>query len=42
MNLELDPEQPTAVADAVSSLLASPAPAVDPWWQAGLDEYLET
>jgi hypothetical protein len=40
-DLELRPEQPEAVADAVAALIEPPEPAADPWWQAGLDEILE-
>jgi hypothetical protein len=38
MELELDPEQPPEVVRAVDALLRSATDAVDPWWQAGLDE----
>jgi hypothetical protein len=44
VELELTPEQPPPVADAVASLMRAvdPAqPATDPWWQAGIDEALE-
>ena len=41
MELELKPEQPSAVAEAVAALLAAPAAAPDPWWQAGIDETLD-
>ncbi len=41
MDVELTPEQPEPVAAAIAAALASPAPAVDPWWQAGLEESLE-
>jgi hypothetical protein len=40
VELELDPEQPAAVVRAVDDLLRSESGAVDPWWQAGLDESL--
>ena len=40
MELELTPEQPRAVAEAVASVLGGPEPAPDPWWQAGIDEAL--
>ena len=40
MQLELDPPQPPEVVRVVAELLV-PAPAPDPWWQAGLDEALE-
>jgi hypothetical protein len=39
-DLELRPEQPEAVVDAVAALIQPPAPTADPWWQAGLDEIL--
>jgi hypothetical protein len=42
VELELSPEQPSAVAAAVAALLADPPPCPDPWWQAGLDAALET
>lgn len=42
VELELTPEQPAAVADAVAALLAEPEPVADSWWQAGIDEALET
>jgi hypothetical protein len=42
MELELDPAQPSEVVRAVGELLLSRAPQPDPWWQAGLDESLES
>lgn len=42
MELELDPAQPDAIVSAVAELLAPAASAPDPWWQAGLDESLES
>jgi hypothetical protein len=42
MDLEAQPEQPPEVLDALAALLAPPAREPDPWWQAGLDEQLET
>jgi hypothetical protein len=42
MDVEISPEQPDEVATAIASALAGPVPAPDPWWQAGLDESLET
>lgn len=42
MDVELDPEQPRAVVIAVSEALAAEPVAPDPWWQAGIDEALET
>lgn len=41
MELELTPQQPAAVVEAVAALLARPESALDPWWQAGIDEALE-
>ena len=41
MELELSPEQPAQVCDALATLVLAPAPAPDPWWQAGIDEILE-
>jgi hypothetical protein len=42
VELELTPEQPAAVAAAVAALLAEREPVADSWWQAGIDEALET
>jgi hypothetical protein len=42
VELELSPEQPAAVVAAFAALLADPPSSADPWWQAGLDEALET
>jgi len=42
MDVEISPEQPDEVAAAVAAALAGPVPAPDPWWQAGLEESLET
>jgi hypothetical protein len=41
MDVELDPEQPPEVARAVRALLQG-AVALDPWWQAGLEESLDS
>jgi hypothetical protein len=41
IDLELHPEQPDAVADAVAALIQPREPEPDPWWQAGIDEILE-
>jgi hypothetical protein len=41
IEVELTPDQPDQVVAAIAALLAAPAPAPDPWWQAGLDESLE-
>ena len=38
--IELSPPQPPAVVRAVAAALASGGDAVDPWWQAGLEEAL--
>jgi len=42
MDVEISPDQPDAVTAAIAVALAGPAPTPDPWWQAGLDESLET
>jgi hypothetical protein len=43
VDVELTPEQPPEVAAAIAAALASGGqPAADPWWQAGVDEALET
>jgi hypothetical protein len=42
MELELTPEQPATVVDALAALIDPPHRVADPWWQAGLDELLET
>ena len=42
MDVELDPPQPQEVTRAVAELVDVDAPAPDPWWQAGVDESLET
>lgn len=39
MRIELDPDQPPAVARAVRQLLDDRREP-DPWWQAGIDEAL--
>jgi hypothetical protein len=41
MEIDLIPEQPQAVAEAVLTLLDGAESGPDPWWQAGLDEALE-
>jgi hypothetical protein len=41
MDVELEPEQPPAVAEAAAALLAIEPPAADPWWLAGLAESLD-
>jgi hypothetical protein len=40
VELELTPQQPAAVVEAVAEVLAPP-PGPDPWWQAGIEEALE-
>ena len=42
MDVELDPPQTDEVARAVAELVDVGAPPPDPWWQAGVDEILET
>ena len=42
MEFELDPAQPPEVVRALRELLASRVREPDPWWQAGLDESLES
>jgi hypothetical protein len=41
VDVDLEPEQPRPVEAALEQLLAGP-PHPDPWWQAGIDEALET
>lgn len=41
MDIELAPEQPDEVAAVIAAELVRPAPAPDPWWQAGLEASLE-
>jgi hypothetical protein len=36
VDVELSPEQPPEVAEAVAAALAGQPPQPDPWWQAGL------
>lgn len=40
-DLQLEPEQPPAVADALGDLLAPPPRDPGPWWRAGIEEALE-
>jgi hypothetical protein len=42
MELQLDPTQPPEVIRAVGELLVSGDAKPDPWWQAGIDESLES
>jgi hypothetical protein len=41
MELELDPDQSTEVADAIALALRDDASPPDPWWRAGIEEQLE-
>jgi len=41
MDVELDPAQPEEVVRAIVELLAE-GERTDPWWQAGLEEALES
>jgi hypothetical protein len=40
MDVELTPDQPAAVVQAVELLLDAGPPEPDPWWQAGIEEAL--
>jgi hypothetical protein len=42
VELELSPQQPAEVVQALAGLLELASPAPDPWWQAGIAEALET
>jgi hypothetical protein len=43
VDVELTPPQPAEVEAAIAAALAAGGPAApDPWWQAGVDEALET
>jgi hypothetical protein len=43
MDVELIPAQAPEVEAAIAAVVAPDAPvALDPWWQAGIDEALET
>ncbi len=42
MDLEIAPEQPEIVVAAIAAALQQGAEGPDPWWQAGLEEALET
>jgi len=42
MDIELEPEQPEEVVRAVANLVADDGAPTDPWWQAGLDDALDT
>ena len=41
MDVEIAPQQPDEVTRAITALLEEAAPAVDPWWRAGVDENLD-
>jgi hypothetical protein len=40
--IEVRPEQPPAVVAALAEVVDGGAPAPDPWWQAGIEDALET
>jgi hypothetical protein len=40
VELELTPEQPAEIAATIRDLVTAPAPAPDPWWQAGVEDAL--
>jgi hypothetical protein len=42
VDVELTPEQPEPVAEAIEALVAPTPSEPDPWWRAGLEEALET
>jgi hypothetical protein len=43
VDVELTPAQAPEVAAAIAAVMAGDEPAThDPWWQAGIDEALET
>jgi hypothetical protein len=43
LDVELTPAQPPEVEAAIAAALdAEGPPAPDPWWQAGIEEALET
>jgi hypothetical protein len=42
MDVTLSPDQPDEVERALSGLLETGLETPDPWWQAGIDEALET
>jgi hypothetical protein len=42
MALELDPDQPPAIARLVDELLAAGQGEPDPWWHAGIEEALDS
>jgi hypothetical protein len=43
VDVELTPTQAPEVAAAIAAVMAADEPAApDPWWQAGIDDALET
>jgi hypothetical protein len=42
MDVELTPAQAPEVEEAIAAVLAPTRATPDPWWQAGIDEALET
>jgi hypothetical protein len=43
IHVELSPAQAPEVAAAIAAVVAADQPAApDPWWQAGIDDALET
>jgi hypothetical protein len=42
VEVEIAPEQPERVVAAVAELLQGSETGPDPWWQAGLEESLES
>jgi hypothetical protein len=42
MDVETTPEQAEPVLAALAEALGGREPGPDPWWQAGLEEALET
>jgi len=42
VEVEIAPEQPERVVAAVAELVQASGERTDPWWQAGLEEALET
>jgi hypothetical protein len=42
MDVDLSPEQPEQVEAAIARLLDAGPGEPDPWWQAGIDEALDT
>ena len=42
MDVDVSPAQPDEIVGAIAELLEHDRPSVDPWWQAGVDENLES